>query len=603
MSYKYTVLNDRPIAFYELDEVSSGSVGTYSGLTVKYATYQDLKDNGVSYSAISGLPVYDFSGNFNDGFSTDASVKKIMPLHHGGQRGTEVLPETLIYYPVNGIANADYADNIFSMEGWFLINEETESRLTLLGDAANNIGFFYENGNVIFAIGDHEVEYTAEFKETVYLVGIFTPNKISLYVNGSLVDALSISNYKFLNSSVSFRSGSSASRFMIDGLGFYKSELSRSQIQKHYLAGIKSVPASQIVYPDGGSLFSMNIDRMRPTFTYSYPASKRWNDIANENVKISQDQSYLYFEKTKSAATQEFTFTDYIVVPNYLGLTSSQVYWSGDVSRISVEVSLDNQNWEPCVNGKAVPFFNKNDQQFEDMLYVRVTMQSEDTSKYIPVLSSLEFMFFIDKTFYSDNSSYSISSDYEYCLPKQNSRVLSYNKNNGLKMYNGHGFGIDSDINILSLELFFTPGSGSCVLVSTDNESLSWDQNGLVTMVGIEALYVNGVDATDVTNINDILAEGLQHHVVVVFNESASSDMRINESQDGLSYGVDTMYNNLAIYDYQLTSDIVNSHYSQYIGLGLIYINDTSMAIVEKDTGTDSLPFFLVTSNLAGTNI
>jgi hypothetical protein len=63
------------------------------------------------------------------------------------------------------------------------------------------------------------------------------------------------------------------------------------------------------------------------------------------------------------------------------------------------------------------------------------------------------------------------------------------------------------------------------------------------------------------------------------------------------------MYNNLAIYDYQLTSDIVNSHYSQYIGLGLIYINDTSMAIVEKDTGTDSLPFFLVTSNLAGTNI
>jgi hypothetical protein len=116
-------------------------------------------------------------------------------------------------------------------------------------------------------------------------------------------------------------------------------------------------------------------------------------------------------------------------------------------------------------------------------------------------------------------------------------------------------------------------------------------------------LYVNGVDATDVTNINDILADGLQHHVVVVFNESASSDMRINESQDGLSYGVDTMYNNLAIYDYQLTSDIVNSHYSQYIGLGLIYINDTSMAIVEKDTGTDSLPFFLVTSNLAGTNI
>ena len=109
--------------------MSSGDVGTYSGLTVKYATYQDLKDNGISYSAISGLPVYDFSGNFNDGFSTDASTKKIMPIHHGGERGTEVLPETLIYYPVTGIASKDYADNTFSIEGWFLITENSQYKL------------------------------------------------------------------------------------------------------------------------------------------------------------------------------------------------------------------------------------------------------------------------------------------------------------------------------------------------------------------------------------------------------------------------------------------------------------------------------------------
>jgi hypothetical protein len=603
MSYKYTVLKDNPIAFYELDETSSGNVGTYTGLKAKFSTYQDLKDNGISYSAISGLPVYDFSGNFNDGFSLNASEKKIMPLHHGGERGTEVLPETIVYYAVEGIASKEYADNTFSLDGWFLITEQSESRVTLLGDALNNIGLFYENGNIIFAVGDYEVESTYPLNETIYVSGVFNPNKISLYINSNLQDSLSLTNYRFTNDSVSFRSGSSDIRFMIDGIAFYKSELSRSQILKHYNAGSKSVSASQIVYPDQGKLFSMNIDRMRHTFSYSYPESKKWSALSNENVLLSQDQSYLYFEKTTDVQSKEFTFTDYVIVPNYLGLESSQVYWDTETAGILVEVSIDNTVWESCTNGKAIPFFNKNEQQFEDVLYIRVTMSSEDTSRYLPVLRSLQFLFFTDKSFYGDNSSYTISSDYEYCLPKTNSRVLSYNKNNGLRMHDGHGFGIDSDMNIMSVEMFFTPGSGSCVLLSTDNESLSWDSSGLISKVGIDSIYVNGVDVSSSTNINDFFAEGLQHHMVIILNESASTDMRINESQDGLSWGTGTMYNNLAIYDYQLTQAIVDSHYAQYLGQGLISVQDTSLSLAEKNTGTDNLPFFLLTRNLTATNI
>jgi len=48
MSYKYTVLQDNPISFFLLDEVKSGSVNDYSHLISQYATYQDLKDNGIS---------------------------------------------------------------------------------------------------------------------------------------------------------------------------------------------------------------------------------------------------------------------------------------------------------------------------------------------------------------------------------------------------------------------------------------------------------------------------------------------------------------------------------------------------------------------------
>ena len=92
MSYKYTVLQDKPTSFYLLDEVRSGSVGSYTSLTSTFATYADLRDRGVSYSALSGLPVYDYSGNAYDGYAINASSSELMPLIAGGVRGTKVLP-------------------------------------------------------------------------------------------------------------------------------------------------------------------------------------------------------------------------------------------------------------------------------------------------------------------------------------------------------------------------------------------------------------------------------------------------------------------------------------------------------------------------------
>ena len=113
MSYKYIVLQDKPTSFYMLDEIRSGSIGDYTNLMLRFATYQDLKDNGVSYSAVSGLPIYDYSGNANDGYAINASTKDIMPIVAGTVRGTEVLSDTKIAFKVPGIATKYYSDNSF----------------------------------------------------------------------------------------------------------------------------------------------------------------------------------------------------------------------------------------------------------------------------------------------------------------------------------------------------------------------------------------------------------------------------------------------------------------------------------------------------------
>jgi len=603
MSYKYAVLKDKPIAFYRLDEVASSDVSSYDILRTFFPTYQHLKDSGISYAAISGLPVYDFSGNFNDGFATNASNKKVMPLISGGERGTQVLPETKIYYPVSGIASSIYPDNVFSIEAWVLINDFTSSRVNLVSDPVNNIGLFYENGNIVFSVQGQEISYTYSQSEVMYVVATFSPGNIALYINSELKDVLNLDSFKFTNDSVSFLSGSSSVEFFIDAIAFYKSELTQKQIATHYNYGIKNTNIASIVYPDGGYLFSMNSSKIRPAFQYSYPKAKRWSDVANENILISPDQSYLYFEKTNTQQSKQFTFTDYIVVPNYLGITTSQIYWDGDVKGISVQVSLDNQIWTECINGESIPYFNKNDNDFQDVLFIKVTMSTSDSRKFLPILKSIELVFFEDQSFYGDNSSYKIISNYDYCMPKENSRALSFNKNNGLFMLNGKGFGIENDINIRSIEMLFTPDGSAAFLLSSSNESFSWNSAGVISKTGIDSIYVNGENVTNAANVFDYFIPGIQHHLVINLNQDVSTSIKFNQNQSGSISGGKNLYNNLAIYKSPLTQDIISSHYLNYIGLNSIVIQDTAMSLSEKTTGTDSLPYFFVSEAITATNI
>jgi hypothetical protein len=603
MSYKYAVLKDKPIAFYRLDEVASSDITSYDILKTMFPTYQDLKDSGISYAAISGLPVYDFSGNFNDGFSTNASNKKVMPLFSGGERGTQVLPDTAIYYPVKGIASKFYPDNIFSIEAWVLINDTTTTRVNLVSDPTNNIGLFYENGNIVFSVQGQEVSYTYPQLEAMHIVGTFSPGNIALYINSELKSVLNLDDFKFTNSTLSFLSGLSAIQFFIDGVAFYKTELSQKQIGTHYNYGVKNTNVASIVYPDGGYLFSMNSSKIKPSFKYSYPIAKKWSDLANENISISADQSYLYFEETQAQESKQFIFTDYIVVPSYLGITTSQIYWDGAVKGIKIEVSLDNQNWIECKNGSSIPYFNKNEDAFQDVLFIKVTMSTTDSRKFLPVLKSIDLVFFEDQSFYSDNSSFRIISDYEYCLPETNSRPLSFNRNNGLFMFNGKGFGIEHNINVRSVEMLFTPDGASSVLLSTNNELFSWNSAGVISKNGIDSIYVNGENVTSAVNIFEYFIPGIQHHVILNLNQDISTNIRFNQNQSGSVSGGKNLYNNLAIYPVAITPDMALRHYLNYIGLQSIVIEDTSISLAEKNTGTDSLPYFFVSEAIAATNI
>lgn len=598
MSYKYTVLQDKPTSFYLLDEVRSGTVGSYDSMRSIFPTYADLRDNGVSYSALSGLPMYDYSGNGLHGYAINSSNLEIMPLISGGVRGTTILSDTVLNFNSEGIATKYYADDSFTIEAWCLISDSS-SLTKIVGDSrtigsqVQNIGLFHKNSNIMFIVGDYVVEYPVTTSESLHVAGCFDGESISLYVNGEMVDSLSVDRYRFSNTSVFFQTGPSPELMIIDCVAFYKFRLPAQNIKKHYEEGINELSISQIVNTSGGRLFSMNVSPIRPKFQYSYPLSKSWDSVIGNGISISDDKSYIYIEETESQGTASYSFTDYFNVPRLLGIDTSQIYWSEDVKGILIEVSLNGINgWLPCTNGSPLPYFNKNQNQIGDTLYVRVTLSSADTRKYLPTLRYINILFFKSKTFYSDNTGSYIDSAYDYALPEYNSRTLSYNKNNGLRMYDGHGFKINGAPATRSVEMIFTPAAGQNVLVSAPSKIYEWSQSGAITKSGISSIYVNGIDRTLETNVWAFLSYSVPHHIVINFSSEATGLM-FNQNQADTKSGLGSMYNNLALYPDELNEATADLHYLMYTGNIINTVSDSFVSVSESSLGNNGTPFVI----------
>jgi len=399
-----------------------------------------------------------------------------------------------------------------------------------------------------------------------------------------------LTSYQFSNELATFKTGPCTGRLVIDSVAFYRYALSNTQILNHYNEGIKEVNISQIVSIDEGYLFSMNTESMQRRFSYTYPVSKLWEELNISAEYLSSDQSYVYIPESTGA--KSFSFTDHFIVPNYLGITTSQIHWENDVKGILVEASINNVTWQTCVNGSPLPYFNKNDNQVSDILYLRVTLSSDDSSRYLPILTSLDIAFYNSKNFYSDNSGYYASSSYDYALPKVNSKTLSYNRNNGLIMYNGHGFSLNSIPSVRSVELIFTPQYNQNVLVSGASQIYEWNSAGAITKTGISSIYVNGINRTSETNVWDFLSVNNPHHIVINFTAAATS-IKFNQNQNDSKSGLGHMYNNVAIYENALSVNSILNHHLLYTGNTINLISDTSFSISESSLGDSSTPFFI----------
>ena len=570
MSYQLKVIKDYPIGFWPLDESS-------------------------------GTTALDRSGCGNNGTYVGSPISDILPLISGGISGTKItntssvtLPITKNYYGVTttaGMGTKYSSDNDFTVECWIYPSIVSASATPILSDNSNNIGLYWENGDIVFKVSATDsVRYPVTYsKRALHIVGVYSVYSISLYVDGRLTASKSlVDGFKFTNTTLSLAIGpttDAGDSFVIDAPAIYRYSLSNASIQRHYGDGNFSAPAIQVVAPDEGILFSCTDASIRAQFQYSYPVNRQWTEFVDENTYYNESAGYISFYKTDSVQSKTFILQDSFLIPSQIPFVSSKVEWRNDLG-ITVQSSLDGTNWQNCSNGQPLPQYTKDSFSSTGVVHIKITMSTTDASKYLPRLAYFAVSFYTNKDVYADNYGDTISSSGEYYLGSLNYPLLSRHYDNGIRTKSGTGFNLTTVGSVKSLEMFFTPSdlTANTLLdvASTGSytaSKYSWTSGGTITKTNILKIYVNGVDRTSQTNISNVFSANQLHHVILVLTQPCSGILKFNYSGSG---GPSCLYNNISIYSKELTAPIAATHYDLYVGRPSISVEDPSIVMTEK---------------------
>lgn len=583
MSYYLNVIKDNPLGLWPLDD----SVFTTA--------------NDISGCGNHGL----YNGTFNS---------NIMPLVYGGSFATKVTSTSSISYSTNknfyknvgfgGFATSEYSDNDFSLEIWFKQNISTSGLTTILGDPTNSIGLFYKDGNIIFSLGVESLTHKLSFSQkSMHIVAKYNVLTMEIYIDGTLVSSKSLYNFKFANTSVSFMSGPTTNvldSFLVDAPAIYRYGLSEMQVYKHYYTGLDHTQPVHVVAPDDGLLLGLHGQNIAPIFVYEYTKDSQWQLFLDENTYYDEKKKYIGFNQTEAAESKQFIINDVFHIPAGIPIVSSKVEWRGD-KNVSVKTSLDGVNYESCINGSSLPQFNKESYTGSNILYVKITMVTEDASKDLPRLSLFKISFYSKKESYAHNYGYYAESNKEYDLANFSYPVLLRHPNVGLKTKGTGGFNVSVDQEIRSIEFMFTPSSISNNTVfysslsgSYPETKFGWNGSGSLKS-NISKVYINGVDKTSASNIQNEFVVNEPHHVVLVFTDPILNVLQFNYLSSS-SYGPACNYQNIALYKYDLSQALVLNHYNLYCGKPAISSSDSSLQLTESSVSTYNQDYLVVSS-------
>ncbi len=578
MSYYLDVIKDSPIGLWKLDE-SSGSVAYDISGCGNHATY-------VGQIVKVGMPIVS-GGSHTNKIDSSNYIQFTMSKDFSGTTGT------------GGFGTHDTYDNDFSLEAW--IHPKTITSLTPILADASGMGLYWDNGNIVFKLESERIDYSVPNpNRVVHVVGVYSVNSMSLYVNGVLVAAKPVS-IRFTDTSVSLVSGPALSGeyFLIDSPAVYRYSLSQESILSHY-RNLFLNNEEQIVLPDLGELFKAGERYQEVETKYVYPAQVAWDTLIYDNDALSYSKinNSIYLNSGYTSGE----FVEDLVLNITKDYVSSKIDWVASTG-VSVYVSEISESgpWEPCVNGSSIPGFSQGSSfSSNKLLYFKFVFDSTDSDLYLPELYSLKIYFYSTKKMlgHSGGSTLSISqptsgSTWDIDIANDSHPVRLREGKNGVRPKSS-AFYIDAISENRNVEMIFTPkslSSGNLLFNKTGSVEtvLSWAAGGGITKSNISNIYINGQDASSATNISSYLYIGEPNYILLKTSTPITGQIWFNGKQLlGVRSGVldDNLYQNIALYANPLISH--EDHYNLYIGNPAAFAEGSSIVLTEESVSTYS---------------
>jgi hypothetical protein len=565
MTYQLKVIKDYPIGFWPLDE-SSGTTAS------------------------------DISGCGNNATYVGSPASNMLPIIPGGGSGTKITNTAYITVPTskdfygssvsNGLGNKYSSDNDFTLELWVSPSIQSTNLTTLFADTTDKIGLYWEKGDVVFKVTDTEqIRWAVTYsKKAMHIVGIYSVNSISLYIDGTQVATKTIdSNFKFTNTSLDLQIGPTSDAgdsFVVDAPTVYRYGLNAASINRHYNDANYYIQPIHVVNPEEGVLFSCSDRANRIDFSYTYGVDATWDSFLDSNTYYDDKGKYIGFIPTATSESKSSVITDFLFIPMESGFVDSKIEWRNELG-ITVETSVDGTTYSTCVNGESIPQYKKGSFGTSGLLYIKITMDTTDASKFLPRLSYFSIRFYSQSRVYADNFNSYIESNNQFATGSLNYSPLLRHYNNGIRPNSGYGFNINTGLDINTVEMFFTPkttGANTLFSHAASGTKYAWNGSGVVSKASISKVYINGVDKTSQTNISNFLVAGEPHHIVLVFTSAVTGALRFNYETSG---GPDNLYNNISIYNRTLTEADVTSHFDLYCGRPTSTITDPVIDLTE----------------------
>lgn len=406
--------------------------------------------------------------------------------------------------------------------------------------------------------------------EEWHIVGVYTPAKVQLYINGEVVDEADISDeqiadgFKYTDATFNVGRSSGTIGASVDGIAVYSRALTDAEIYRHFVSGRRMPTVEDIAAIFGGNSFN---GTHRDIFsTKQWYSRDDWILESYEDIDVeSGDLRPIEDPVDQTSMPGEWTAV-YETAAAPSNLYGVQIDWDGDGDFV-VEASLDSgDSWVSVENGRVVDgTFNWDSTDINVLIRVSFTggvVSDPATVRRLRVVS------FLSPTVYGTDVSRSLTVTDGVSTLMETNEPIEFNIFSGLRTESTDGsIVINPDIedeeprDIGSLEFwvrFNGTQTSKYIFDSRPDGGTAYVQasgtNKFVFTGG--TLYINKVSIS--TNTTDVLVD-TWYHVVFVFTTPIATAITI-PADGSRQYAV------INAYPAQLTSGEVSTIYGLYSG-------------------------------------